>query len=967
MVEGGLNLQEWSCRVGGNRPILLDEPHTVWMVQSGSMALFAVMLNQKTPEGARRYLFSLNSGEALFGTALNSEGRCRGILALPIEETELRKIPAQCLGTSINDADLTLLVEHWIHKLESVLSDSVKPATPILISPGQPFSLAPGQVLQPRQGVVWLQVHRGSVRWLGLKKMVLGSEAGILPLGPGMWLEAEGTVEGTAWGMSTIIQDTSAWLRGLGILQKNILDYIHLCEEHELEEQFHRLQERERLNARLSQDVIADLISVVKPRRKKPSSPEGVPLLVAARAVGQALGIEIRPPARSVDFGKLKEPLKAIEQASRIRMRKVMLTDGWWRKDCGPLLAYKREDQQPVALLPVSPSRYELLDPIRMNRISVSASVASSLSPVACMLYRPLPEKKLGPLDVLRFSLRGHRRDLLIILAAGIVGTLLGMFTPVVTAILIDNAIPDADRGLLRQLGMGLLAAAFGKTLFELVQGFVTNRLETDSTSSTQAAVWDRLLKLRPSFFRRYSTGDLASRVTAISRIRQKLSVTTLGTLFSSFISLLNLLLMFCYSIQLALTACAVALLTIAFTTVSGFLTFRKLSPLQAMEGKIFGLTVQLMNGVSKLRVSGAEGSAFAFWGKKYSEQQKQTWSVQTIQDNVHTLNQTMPALTSALVFWLAALTLQEGSTQARVGLTAGAFLAFNSAFGIFMGGAAQLSNTVIDTLDIFNLWERATPILTAEPEVDRSKTDPGELSGKLALNHVTFRYRETGPLTLEDVDLHADPGEFIALVGPSGGGKSTIFRLLLGFETPESGTINYDGQDLSGLDIYAVRRQLGVVLQNNSISAASIYENIATSAMISLDDAWAAARAAGLADDISSFPMGMHTYVSEGGTNLSGGQRQRLLIARALVLQPRILLFDEATSALDNQTQSIVSDTLDRLRVTRIVIAHRLSTIRKADRIYVIEAGRVVQNGTFEELARQEGLFARLMARQMI
>ncbi|PYV43089.1 MAG: NHLP bacteriocin export ABC transporter permease/ATPase subunit [Acidobacteria bacterium] len=931
------------------------------------MALFSVMLNRKVPEGARRYLFSLGSGEALFGTALSSQDHCRAILALPVEETELRKIPAQHFGKPSNDADLTPLVEHWIYKLESLLSELVKPATSVPISPGQPFSLTPGQVLQSRQDIVWLQVHRGNARWMGLKEMLLGLEAGVVPLGPGMWLEAEGTVEGTARGTSAIIQDTAAFLKGLQILQKNTLSYINLSEQRELEEQLDRLQERERLNVRLTQDVIGDLASVVNPLQKKPGSREGVPLLVAARAVGQALGIEICPPARSVDLSKLKEPLKAIEQASRIRMRKVLLTEGWWKEDCGPLLAHKLEDHQPVALLPVSPSRYELLDPVNMNRVPVSAAVASSLSPVAYMPYRSLPERRLGPLDLLKFGLRGHRRDLLIILTTGIAGTLLAMFVPVATAILIDNAIPDADRGLLRQLGMGLLAAAFGRALFELVQGFVTTRLETDSTSSSQAAVWDRLLQLRPSFFRRYSTGDLASRVTAISQIRQKLSVTTLQTLFSSCISLLNLFLMFYYSVQLALTASAIALLTITFTTVSGFFTFRKLRPLQAMGGKIFGLTVQLMNGVSKLRVSGAEGNAFAFWGKKYSDQQKLIWSIQSIQDGVHVLNQTLPALTSALIFWLAALALQEGSTQARVGLTAGAFLAFNSAFGIFMGGAAQFSNTVIEMLDVFNLWERATPILTAEPEVDRSKTDPGKLSGRLALDHVTFRYRETGPLTLEDMNLHAEPGEFIALVGPSGGGKSTIFRLLLGFETPESGTIYYDGQDLSGLDVYAVRRQLGVVLQNNSILAASIFENIASSAMISLDEAWAAARAAGLAEDISSLPMGMHTYISEGGTNLSGGQRQRLLIARALILQPRILLFDEATSALDNQTQAIVSDTLDRLRVTRIVIAHRLSTIRKADRIYVLEAGRIVQNGTFEELARQDGLFSRLMARQMI
>lgn len=201
---------------------------------------------------------------------------------------------------------------------------------------------------------------------------------------------------------------------------------------------------------------------------------------------------------------------------------------------------------------------------------------------------------------------------------------------------------------------------------------------------------------------------------------------------------------------------------------------------------------------------------------------------------------------------------------------------------------------------------------------------------------------------------------------GGSGSGKSTIFRLLLGFEAPDDGTIYYDGQDLPGLDVDTVRRQLGVVLQTGQITSGSIFGNLASGAQITLDEAWEAARMSGFADDIAAMPMEMHTVISEGGGNLSGGQRQRLLIDRALVLKPQILLFDEATSALGNRTQAIVSESLDKLQVTRLVIAHRLSTIRHAHRIYVLQAGRVVQQGNFEELASVSGLFAQLMQRQM-
>jgi NHLM bacteriocin system ABC transporter ATP-binding protein len=393
----------------------------------------------------------------------------------------------------------------------------------------------------------------------------------------------------------------------------------------------------------------------------------------------------------------------------------------------------------------------------------------------------------------------------------------------------------------------------------------------------------------------------------------------------------------------------------------------RKQRKQEEIEGTINGLTVELINGVAKLRVAAAEQRAFAAWAQKYSQTLKIKSGIQRINDAVSVFNEALPLVTSVLLFWFAVVFIESAQAKGLPGgLTVGTFLAFNAAFGIFIGGATDLSNTMTDILEIIPLWERAGSILQSETESDPTKADPGRLTGRLALEHVTFRYREDGPLILDDVSVYAEPGEFIALVGPSGSGKSTVFRLLLGFETPLSGTVYYDGQDLAGLDIQAVRRQLGVVLQNGRISSAPIFDSITAGALVSLDEAWEAARMAGFAEDIEQMPMGMHTVISEGGSNLSGGQRQRLLIARSLVLKPKIILMDEATSALDNRTQSIVTESLDRLNATRVVIAHRLSTIRNADRIYVIEAGRVVQVGTFEELVNQEGLFARLVARQL-
>ncbi|PSR15563.1 NHLP bacteriocin export ABC transporter permease/ATPase subunit, partial [filamentous cyanobacterium CCP3] len=565
-------------------------------------------------------------------------------------------------------------------------------------------------------------------------------------------------------------------------------------------------------------------------------------------------------------------------------------------------------------------------------------------------------------LSLLRFAFRGQERDWLMIGLTGVAATLIGMVVPQATAVLVDTVVPYGDRALLWQIGLGLLAAAFGAASFQLAQAIATLRVETGADAHLQAAVWDRLLTLKTSFFRQYPTGDLASRVSSISAIRRKLSGSALQGLFAGVFSLLNLGLLIYYSPTLAAIAVLVGLVVMAVTVASGLVLVRRYRPLLEIQGQLYGLVVQLINGMAKLRMAGAEERAFAAWGQRYGQQLRLTLSTQQLEDGVAVFNTMLPVLTTVILFWLSSQML--GSEEA--GLSTGTFLAFSVAFGTFIAGATSLSDTLVDLLDIVPLWQRASPILQAEPEVTLTKADPGQLTGALSVDRVTFRYSDEGPVILDDISFVAQPGEFIALVGPSGSGKSTAMRLLLGFDQPQTGGVYYDGQALAGLDVVAVRRQCGVVLQTSRLSAGSIFENLAGGALISLDDAWAAAEQAGLAADLRAMPMQMHTVVSEGGSNLSGGQRQRLLIARALAVRPKIMLMDEATSALDNRTQAIVTASLNQLRVTRVVIAHRLSTIRHADRIYVLEAGRLVQQGSFDELAGQPGLFSQLIKRQM-
>jgi ABC-type bacteriocin/lantibiotic exporter with double-glycine peptidase domain len=326
------------------------------------------------------------------------------------------------------------------------------------------------------------------------------------------------------------------------------------------------------------------------------------------------------------------------------------------------------------------------------------------------------------------------------------------------------------------------------------------------------------------------------------------------------------------------------------------------------------------------------------------------------------TFNAVFPPIANLAMFAMVAFFLAGEKS-----FTTGQFLAFNAAFGGLLGAVLGATAALSSIMNIVPIYERAKPILQTEPEITSSKGHPGQLTGDIEVSQVRFGYVADAPPVLDDVSVHIRPGEFVAVVGPSGSGKSTLLRLLLGFEVPQSGSIYFDGQDMGGLDLGHLRRQLGVVLQNGQLMGGDLYSNIVGSAAsLTVDDAWVAAEQAGVAEDIRNMPMGMNTVIGDGGGTLSGGQRQRVLIARAIVRRPRIIFFDEATSALDNRTQAMVSESLEQLKATRVVIAHRLSTVVNADRIVVMEKGAIVQSGTYAELMEQPGLFRELAARQM-
>lgn len=961
--------------LNGNSTLVLTGNLGIWYVESGALALFSTRpFEGSVPKGDRQYLFTVEAGELLWGLPSLDDtpplAEPRIILAVALEATTLQPIsPTDLTPKAIADPAFGRLVERWLQHWDGWLRDHLTPPpTTQATSNSRYVSLVNQQSLQAADGTVeWVTIQQGQMVWLDIDGLTLTADHDVFPITANTWLTTETPTQLQLRSLSLWDNDVSL-LNGLTQFHRFFYRIISQLEHQRHEAEFQRFQERERLNQQILFSAMNDLAAPLMPERT-PLPQDGSPLLVAAGAVAQAMGIVLRPPAASEDLSRVQDPLEAIARASKFRTRSVQLVGQWWQHEHGPLLAYTLEGQ-PIALLPGAVPEFDYhyisLDPVTFQRTRVDEAVAKTLSNKASMFYRPLPDTITKMPSILAFAARGHIRDIVLVVILGLLGSLLGMVVPQATKLLINDAIPGSDRGLVWQLGLALFAAACGRSAFNLAQGFLSMRIESAADATLQPAVWNRLLQLPTAFFRRYSMGDLLTRLLAVSQIRQELSGATQRTLLNAVFALLNLGLMFIYSVKLSFVALGITAVTILLTTISSVLLVRQARQEETLSGKLNGLNVELISGVAKLRVAAAEDRAFGAWTKLFSQRIQIVSRMQRIDDSVTVLTESLPLLSSVLILWFIMKFFNAEQESSKDVLSLGSFLAFNSAFGTFFGGITDLSNTITNILGIIPLWERAKPILQTPLESTADRADPGRLNGSLRMDHVVFRYREDGPLILDDVSLSAAPGEFIALVGPSGSGKSTLLRLLLGFETPITGTVYYDGQDLAGLDVHAVRRQCGVVLQNGRIGSGSLFDNITSGAMVSMSQAWDAAYMAGLANDIEQMPMGIHTFVSEGGSNLSGGQRQRLLIARAIVLKPKIILLDEATSALDNRTQAIVAQSLEHLKATRIVIAHRLSTIRNADRIYVMEAGRVVQSGRFEDLIHQEGLFAKLAARQL-
>lgn len=953
----------------GNNPLLLDDPDGVWFVGSGVLEVFTTMISGGECTGARSHFTTVPTGGLVFGMNLAAYGHQHGFVAAGSKGTVLYRLSMKDVQRASQGKEtgpeLAELVDGWVMALSrGVTNDIPRPQADVKLRAGAETIIPPSQRATARKTVVWVFAPEGHAIFIGMEDLYFQDADFIFPVTTDTWLEFASETKVLSWDTATSIDHSALW---------NGIEHLHaaVCESEFINKTLFNIDElnRQRSKADHRQSALDDALrsigSVLEGDRiGRGYSESGTedPLLAACELVGKELGIPVRAPA-DTQSGGLVEPLLLISKASRFRVRQVVLRGDWWNRDHGPFLGWRTETRAPLALIPRGNTAYDVVDPADGSRVHVTEEIAQTIDPFAETFYRSFRDGALTVFDVIKFGSHGLRGDFLSIAVMGVLVGVLGTLTPIFTGQIFDTVIPSAARGQLVQFGAALFSAAIAVGAFTVTRAISVLRIEGKMDYSVQAALWDRLLNLPSTFFRSFAAGDLADRAAGVDAIRATTSGVGVAAVLGSVTSLFQLFVMFRINGKMAVIGTGMVLLAVALTAAANYAQLSHQRKQFSIQGRIAGKVLQFLTGVSKLRVAGAEDHAFKVWAREFSEQKRIAFVIGRIENFVAVFNAGYPVICS-LVIYAAMVSVQAtGETE----ISTGDFIAFTTSFTMFLTAMLALSKASMSMLAVVPVYERLVPIIVSEAEITDERKHPGELTGEIELYHVNFRYDPEGPLILTNVSMTIRAGEFVAFVGPSGSGKSTILRVLLGFETPESGNVYFDGQDLKTLDLREVRQQMGVVLQSSKLMPTDIFRNIiGPNTRLTIDDAWEAAEMAGLADDIRDMPMGMHTVISEGGGAFSGGQKQRLMIARAIVTRPRILFFDEATSALDNRTQKMVSDSLDAMHATRIVIAHRLSTIINADRIVVLVAGRVEEEGTYEELMAKGGVFADLAKRQV-
>lgn len=719
-----------------------------------------------------------------------------------------------------------------------------------------------------------------------------------------------------------------------------------------------QIRERENADRAVFEDSFQAIAGAVMGRRMSEALNDD--RQVTTDAIGEILKYyHVKPQNAPESIRDMNEVLEFLMRPYGIMRRRVRLEGKWYRDAVGAMLGTRKDDGSVVALLPCGLNGYRFYDRKTGSYVRVNRKTAEMIETEALAFYKPFPLKKMNIGSLMKYILEQIAPADLVLLALAMAAvTGVGMITPRLNAMLFSDVLESGSGRMLLGMAIFMICVSLSAMIFGVVKGFATARINTKLNLSVEAATMMRVLSLPADFFKQYNAGELSNRVQYINTLANQLVNMALSIGLTSLFSLAYISQIFVYTPALVAPALLMTLLTLVISVTTMLMQVKVSKKQMLLASKESGLTHALITGIQKIRLAGAEQRAFARWGKTYAESAALQYNPPMFL-KVGGVFSTAVSLVGTMALYYAAVKSQVSISQ---------YYAFNAAYGMVSGAFLSLAGIAGSIAQIRPILEMVKPIMDTAPEIDEEKAMVTRLSGGVELNNVSFRYREDMPLILDNLSLKIRPGQYVAIVGKTGCGKSTLMRILLGFETPQKGAVYYDGRDLKTLDPKSLRRRIGSVMQNGKLFMGDIFSNITISApWLPLKDAWEAAEIAGLAEDIRNMPMGMNTLISEGQGGISGGQRQRLMIARAVAPKPKILMFDEATSALDNVTQKQVSESLDRMKCTRIVIAHRLSTIRRCDRIVVLDGGHIIEDGTYDELIEKNGFFAELVERQRL
>lgn len=662
-----------------------------------------------------------------------------------------------------------------------------------------------------------------------------------------------------------------------------------------------------------------------------------------------------KEPELPEDVTDLQEEIDLMTRTSGIMRRRVTLTGKWWSETTFPHLAFLK-DGGTVALLPDVLGFYYIDE--TGNKIRINKKTCHVLTGEAWCFYRGYPLRPLKGLDVLLFKAQSIAPlDAVWVAAASLCVTLLGLVIPMINKLIFDHIIPGNLKQDVMPVAALLIGITVGSLLFEIFRNLIMSRLHNKMETSAQNAAMGRLFLLPVSFFHKHTAGELTERLNSMEEVSEILSDSVMSTILTTVFSFAYIFQMYNFAPQLALPGIGIILLMLVGMMGNAYFRMKRSRKKTEIAAKVSGMTFSLFRAVPKIKLTGSESRAFAKWGKLYARAATVKFNKPIFLTINYGLIAAITLIGAAVLYYIAA----TGN------ISQSDYIAFNTAFGAITGALLSMSGDLESLAEIRPLMQMAKPIYDAQPELAESGRQIRNMRGEIELSHVTFRYDEDMPPVVDDFSITIKAGEYVGIVGKSGCGKSTLMKLLIGFEKPESGEIFFDGEDMKELDIRSLRRQLGINLQDGKLFSGDIFSNITITAPGStMEDAWEAAGKAGIAEDIRRMPQGMLTQVGEGAGSISAGQKQRILIARALIGDPKILMFDEATSSLDNVAQNLIAENLASLECTRLAIAHRLTTVQKCDRILMLDKGRILEEGTYEELMELKGEFYDFAIRQI-